>query len=223
MQPQARPYIVPLCLEQIEILYRDEHMLLVGKPPWLLTVPGRLPENSDCVISRLQKDFPTATIVHRLDLDTSGLLMIPLCHAVHADLTRQFQRRAIHKRYEAVVYGIVEQDEGEIDFPLARDWFNKPLQKICAIEGKPALTRYRVLARDAANNRTRLALFPVTGRSHQLRIHLAEIGHPILGCDLYAHDEAFHMAKRLMLHATELKFTHPITGDAMHQICPVPF
>lgn len=223
MQPQARPYIVPLCLEQIEILYQDEHMLLVAKPPWLLTVPGRLPENSDCVIARLQKDFPTATIVHRLDLDTSGLLMIPLCHAVHADLTRQFQRRAIHKRYEAIVFGIVEQDEGEIDFPLARDWFNKPLQKICAVEGKPALTRYRVVERDPEHNRTRLALYPVTGRSHQLRIHLANIGHPILGCDLYATDEAFHMAKRLMLHATELKFTHPITGDAMHQICPVPF
>lgn len=223
MQPQARPYIVPVCHEQVEILYRDEHMLLVSKPPWLLTVPGRLLENRDCVINRLLKDFPTATMVHRLDLDTSGLLMIPLCHAVHADITRQFQRRAIHKRYEAVVYGIVENDEGEIDFPLARDWFNKPLQKICAIEGKPALTRYRVIARDPDNNRTRVALYPVTGRSHQLRIHMTEIGHPILGCDLYAHDEAFHMAKRLMLHATELKFTHPITGEAMHGVSPVPF
>jgi tRNA pseudouridine32 synthase / 23S rRNA pseudouridine746 synthase len=149
--------------------------------------------------------------------------MIPLCHAVHADLTRQFQRRAIQKRYEAVVYGIVEHDEGEVDLPLARDWFNKPLQKVCAVEGKHAFTRYRVIERNVEKNCTRVALHPITGRSHQLRIHMAEIGHPILGCDLYAHDETFHMAKRLMLHAHELKFTHPMTGAAVHGVSPVPF
>ncbi len=214
-------YIVPPCEEEVKILYRDPHLLLVRKPDLLLSVPGRNPLNKDCVISRLQVEFPSASMVHRLDLDTSGIMVIPLDKATHASISRQFQQRRVEKSYHAVVYGKVEQDEGEIDLPIAADWANRPRQVICAERGKSALTRYKVLERQA--DRTRLLLKPVTGRSHQLRIHLREIGHPILGCDMYAHPEALGMAPRLMLHATTLAFEHPISGQWLRGHCPPDF
>jgi len=218
-----QPYIVPPCPHPVEILYRDEHLLFVNKPDLLLSIPGRHPANQDCVINRLQLDFPTASIVHRLDLDTSGVMVIPLDKPTHADISRQFQRREVQKRYHAVVFGIVEDDAGEIDLPIAPDWSNRPRQKICAEKGKQALTRYQVLERDPAGNRTRLLLQPETGRSHQLRLHLSEIGHPILGCDLYAHEQALSMAPRLLLHASYLAFQHPQSGSFIEQECPADF
>ncbi|MFV0276543.1 MAG: pseudouridine synthase, partial [Parahaliea sp.] len=205
------PYLVPHSREAIDILYRDEHLLLVRKPHYLLSIPGRHPLNRDCLITRLQVDYPGASIVHRLDLDTSGIMVIPLNRECHAHISRQFQQRRVAKTYIALVWGEPERDQGEIDLPIVCDWARRPRQKICHEQGRQALTRYRVLAR--LGDRARLELSPVTGRSHQLRIHLRELGHPILGCDLYAHPAAEAMAERLMLHATTLGFTHPHSGE----------
>jgi tRNA pseudouridine32 synthase/23S rRNA pseudouridine746 synthase len=215
------PYLVPHSQEAIRILYRDEDLLLVRKPDMLLSIPGRHPLNKDCLISRLQRDYPGASIVHRLDLDTSGIMVIPLNKPTHAHISRQFQQRQVEKSYHAVVYGVVGQDRGEIDLPIACDWENRPRQMICHQRGRQALTRYEVLER--GTDRTRVLLRPVTGRSHQLRIHLRELGHPILGCDMYAHPEALAMAPRLMLHATTLAFLHPRTGEWLAGECPPEF
>ncbi len=217
------PYLVPHSQEEIRILYQDEHLLLVRKPDLLLSIPGRHPLNKDSLITRLQLDYPSASIVHRLDLDTSGIMVIPLDRPTHAHISRQFQQRIVRKSCHALVYGRVECDEGEIDLPIACDWANRPRQKICHDGGKTALTRYRVLERLPDRNCSRLLLSPVTGRSHQLRIHLRELGHPILGCDMYAHPEALAMAPRLMLHATALAFEHPATGEWLSGECPPDF
>ena len=206
-----QPYLVPHSQEEIAILYEDEDLLLIRKPHLLLSIPGRHPLNKDCLITRLQQRYPSASMVHRLDLDTSGIMVIPLNKATHSHISRQFQERKVEKSYYAVVYGEVELDRGEIDQPIARDWSNSPKQKICHQRGKQALTRYEVLQR--RGDRTRLLLKPVTGRSHQSRIHMRELGHPILGCDMYAHSQALAMSERLMLHAATLAFTHPGTGQ----------
>jgi tRNA pseudouridine32 synthase / 23S rRNA pseudouridine746 synthase len=215
------PYLVPHSSEAIQILHEDEDVLLVRKPHLLLSVPGRHPRNRDCLLLRLQQTHPGARIVHRLDLDTSGIMVIPLTRAAQSHIARQFQERRVEKHYEAVVFGQVERDHGEVDLPIASDWHNRPLQKICHQRGKTALTRYRVLQRQS--DRTRLELTPVTGRSHQLRIHLRAVGHPILGCDLYAHARALAMAPRLLLHATALQLQHPGTGDLLRGVCPADF
>ena len=210
-------YLVPHSQEEIRILYEDEDVLLVRKPDLLLSIPGRHPANKDCLITRLQETWPSATIVHRLDLDTSGIMVIPLNKATHSHISRQFQERKVTKSYVAVVYGVVEDDMGTIELPIAGDWPNKPKQKICHQSGKSALTRFTVI--EWHPDRTRLLLEPETGRTHQLRIHMSEIGHPILGCDMYAHEEALGMATRLMLHATTLTFTHPTSGEEVSGEC----
>jgi tRNA pseudouridine32 synthase/23S rRNA pseudouridine746 synthase len=215
------PYLVPHSREEIDVLYADRDLLLVRKPHLLLSIPGRHPLNRDCLITRLRRDYPTASIVHRLDLDTSGIMVIPLNKPTHAHISRQFQRREVDKSYHALVYGGMAQDIGEIDLPIACDWASRPRQVICRKRGKPALTRFQVLER--AGDRTRVLLQPVTGRSHQLRIHLSEIGHPVLGCDLYAHENALGMANRLMLHASALAFEHPATGRRLRGDCPPDF
>jgi len=215
------PYLVPHSNEEIAILHEDSDLLLVRKPDLLLSVPGRHPLNKDCLITRLQRRYPTASIVHRLDLDTSGIMVIPLNKPTHAHISRQFQQREVRKSYCAVVYGVVAQDEGEINLPIACDWAHRPRQMICHQRGKSALTRFKVLQREA--DRTRVLLQPVTGRSHQLRIHMRELGHPILGCDMYAHAAALGMAQRLLLHATTLEFRHPATGQWLRGECPPDF
>ena len=159
--------------------------------------------------------------MHRLDLDTSGIMVIPLNKPTHAHISRQFQERQVEKSYHAVVYGVVEPDSGEIDLPITCDWDNRPRQIICHERGRSALTRFAVLERQG--DRSRVLLKPVTGRSHQLRIHMRELGHPILGCDMYAHPAALAMAPRLMLHATTLAFTHPTTGEWLAGECPPDF
>ena len=211
------PYLVPHSQEEIKILFEDEDLLLVRKPDLLLSIPGRHPLNKDCLITRLQERYPSASMVHRLDLDTSGIMVIPLNKPTHAHISRQFQERKVEKSYTAIVYGEPEQDDGEIDLPIAVDWENRPRQIICSERGKAALTRYEVVSRNG--DRSRMILRPVTGRSHQLRIHLRELGHPILGCDMYAHPEALNMASRLMLHATTLAFEHPGTGQWLEGEC----
>ncbi|RLA60429.1 MAG: RNA pseudouridine synthase [Gammaproteobacteria bacterium] len=219
--PESPPYLVPHSQEEIVILYEDADLLLVRKPDLLLSIPGRHPLNKDCLITRLQLRYPTASIVHRLDLDTSGIMVIPLNKPTHAHISRQFQERRVEKSYHAVVYGVVRQDKGEVDLPIAQDWANRPRQMICHERGKYALTHYTVLQRDA--DRTRLLLNPVTGRSHQLRIHMRELCHPILGCDMYAHAAALAMAGRLMLHASTLGFEHPGTGKWLQEECHPDF
>jgi tRNA pseudouridine32 synthase / 23S rRNA pseudouridine746 synthase len=209
MQPQADPFIVPKCLDEIKVLYQDEALLLITKPSGLLTLSGKHPENKDSVHFRLTQIFPTATMVHRLDFGTSGIMLVALNKQVNANLTKQFQQHQIDKTYTAILVGHLKNDSGYIEFPIAKDDF--PLQKICFNTGKAALTEYRVLERLLGPCRTRVEFKPKTGRAHQLRIHSREINHPILGCDLYATDEAFFMSKRLMLHATSIEFTHPLT------------
>lgn len=221
MQDDLPPYLVPHSQEPIDILHEDEHLLLVRKPHLLLSIPGRHPLNRDCLITRLQRSHPAASMVHRLDLDTSGIMVIPLTRAAHAHISRQFQERRVDKTYIAVVWGEPARDAGDIDLPIASDWANRPRQQICHQRGRQALTRYRVLARQG--DRSRLELLPVTGRSHQLRIHLRELGHPILGCDMYAHDAALNMAPRLLLHATRLGLQHPATGEWLEGCSPAPF
>jgi tRNA pseudouridine32 synthase/23S rRNA pseudouridine746 synthase len=219
MQPP--PYLVPHSKEEITILYEDSDLLLVRKPDLLLSIPGRHPLNKDCMITRLQQRYPTASIVHRLDLDTSGIMVVPLNKPTHAHISRQFQQREVNKTYHAIVYGVLANEEGEVNLPIASDWENRPRQMICQQRGKSALTHFEVLER--FDDRTRLLLKPFTGRTHQLRIHMRELGHPILGCDMYAHETALGMAPRLMLHATILEFTHPSTGQWLRGECPADF
>lgn len=221
MHIEATPYLVPHSREPIQILHEDEHLLLVRKPDLLLSVPGRHPRNHDSLIRRLQRTHPTASIVHRLDLDTSGIMVVPLTREAHADISRQFQQREVFKTYEALVFGVPATAEGQIDLPLIADWPRRPLQKVCHQQGKAALTWYELL--ESHGNYSRMQLMPVTGRSHQLRIHMRELGHPILGCDMYGHAEAFRMAPRLMLHATRLGLRHPVTDEWLEGSSPAPF
>jgi tRNA pseudouridine32 synthase/23S rRNA pseudouridine746 synthase len=205
------------------IVHADDHLIVVDKASGLLSVPGRDINNRDCVVSRLQAEYGQILVVHRLDFDTSGLLVLARDAKTQSELGRQFQARSVDKIYEALAWGIVADDAGEINLPLALDWPNRPLHHVNLEHGKPSLTRFRVIERDTAKNITRLALFPVTGRSHQLRVHLLAINHPILGCPLYAPDAARQALDRLALHARMLEFTHPITGERLRFEAPVPF
>ncbi len=221
INPDLPPYLVPHSQENIRILYADDSLLIIDKPHLLLSVPGRHPLNRDCLISRLERRYPGVAAAHRLDLDTSGILVVPRNKTALIALNKQFQDRAVLKTYRALVYGSVKDDAGQIDLPLIRDWHNRPKQKICNDTGKPSLTHYRVL--DRRSNGSLLELKPITGRSHQLRIHLMALGHPIMGCDLYAHQEALLAAPRLLLHACHLTFRHPITHGLLSAYSPAPF
>lgn len=223
MQPQTDPFIVPLCEHEIEIIYQDPHLLLINKPTGLLSLSGKHPLNKDSVHFRLVKDFPTATLVHRLDFGTSGVMIVALNKEVNACIGKQFQARTINKSYTAILHGHLSHDEGYIDAPIAKDRPNFPLQKICHDSGKQALTHYLVLERLQQPLATKVLFTPKSGRTHQLRIHSRELGHPILGCDLYASDEAFFMAQRLMLHASEIVFDHPISGERIFGSSAAPF
>ena len=232
MQPQADPFIVPLCHEQISILYQDEYLLLINKPSALLSLSGKHPLNKDSVHFRLVQDFPSATLVHRLDFGTSGIMVVALNKEINAHIGKQFQARTVTKTYTALLHGHItdnaianknSQQKNIIDLPIAKDPPNFPLQKICHETGRSAISEYRIIEHLESTLASRVIFTPITGRTHQLRIHSREIGHPILGCDLYASDEAFHMADRLMLHATTLHFDHPITGERVEGLCPCPF
>jgi len=223
MQPQADPFIVPVCHEALTVLYQDEHLMLINKPSGLLTLSGKHPLNKDSVHFRLVQDYPTALMLHRLDFGTSGILVVALNKAINAHITKQFQARTVDKTYTAILYGHLEDDVGSIEFPIAKDKEHFPLQKICYETGKLATSNYEVVERLQTPDVTRVIFKPVSGRTHQLRIHSREIGHPILGCDLYATDEAFLMAPRLMLHATTIAFDHPVTGERINFTNQCPF
>lgn len=182
--------------------------MVVNKPSGLLSVPGRQEEHKDSVMTRIQRDFPAAESVHRLDMATSGIMVVAMSKAAERELKRQFREREPEKTYVARVWGHLAEEKGVIDLPLICDWPNRPKQKVCFETGKPAQTGYEVLARDDGNS-TRVRLKPVTGRSHQLRVHMLALGHPILGDNFYAHEDAKAMAPRLQLHAEMLTITHP--------------
>lgn len=215
------PYLVPHSQAPIRIVYEDEDLLLVDKPHHLLSVPGRHPLNHDSLIRRLQPKYPDVQAVHRLDLDTSGLMAVPKRRESLSELARQFQRRQIEKEYTAVVWGEIDKDQGSIELPIATDWPNRPKQMICEERGKYALTHFEVLER--GDNRSLVKLIPVTGRSHQLRIHMQSLGHPIIGCDMYAYPEALAASDRLLLHATRLKLCAPSTDHWLSAFTPIPF
>ena len=197
----------------LRIVHVDAALVVVDKPAGLLSVPGRGDEKQDCVASRVRALFADALTVHRLDMATSGLMLLARGTAVQRQMSTAFAQRQVRKRYLAVVAGEVTADEGEIDLPLQPDWPNRPLQQVDPAHGKPSLTRYRVLSRDTASSTSRLELEPVTGRTHQLRVHLLAIGHPILGDRLYAPTDAGARASRLLLHAATIGLKHPGDGS----------
>lgn len=209
-------------------LHVDDWLVVVDKPAGLLSVPGRGADKQDCVAARVQRTFPDALVVHRLDMATSGLLLLARGLPMQRALSRLFETRQVAKRYIAVVAGQLTaptSDDGwdAIDLPLATDWPNRPRQVVDAEHGRPSRTRWRVTGRDASGDTTRVELEPVTGRSHQLRVHLQAIGHPILGDALYASEADGARAPRLLLHATELRLVHPGTGAAIAWHSPPPF
>ena len=203
------------------IVHADDHVVVADKPAGLPSVPGRPTELHDCLWHRVQAQFPDALVVHRLDMATSGLVLFARGAAVQRALGTAFATRRIGKRYVAVVAGRVAAERGEIDLPLAADWPRRPRQVVDHERGKASLTRYTVLERGVAS--TRLELEPLTGRSHQLRVHLAALGHPILGDTLYAGAAAQAAAPRLLLHASALAFEHPGGGGRVMYTSAVPF
>jgi tRNA pseudouridine32 synthase/23S rRNA pseudouridine746 synthase len=221
-------YLPPMT-PYLEIIYQDNDLVLLNKPSGILSVPGRLAEHQDCLQNRVQRVLPSATIVHRLDMATSGLMIMALNKPAHVAISRQFEQRKTQKSYLARVFGSVKQSEGSVDLPLICDWPNRPKQKVDHENGKPSLTHYRVLSstsnanEDNGTESTLLELTPVTGRSHQLRVHMLALGHPILGDKLYAHPEARAMSCRLQLHALKLTLFHPSTEQAMTFSATCPF
>ncbi|MFT3847358.1 MAG: pseudouridine synthase [Propionivibrio sp.] len=209
--------------DEFTLLYADAALLVANKPSRLLSVPGRGEEKQDCLIRRVQTEYRDALIVHRLDYDTSGLLVLARGKAMHRALSILFQERRVEKRYVAVVDGRLENEAGAVDLPLIVDWPNRPRHIVDFNIGKPSLTLYSVLNYDAETHTTRVALTPETGRTHQLRVHMQALGHPILGDTLYATEQALAKADRLLLHAEFLSFAHPATGEILRFDCPAEF
>jgi len=213
----------------LEIIYQDANIVAVSKPAGLLSVNGRNPTDEnrlgDSLHSRVLRDFPDARIVHRLDMMTSGLMVLGLNADSHRHLSMQFERRQTQKTYDAIVWGQPLSDSGCVDLPLRCDWERRPRQIVDPELGKSAQTDWLVSSRgtDFGENTTRLFLKPVTGRTHQLRVHMQEMGYPIVGDDFYAHEEAFNAADRLLLHARDLGFAHPVSGEFLTLTAPCSF
>lgn len=204
----------------LRLVHHDQALVVVEKPAGLLSVPGRGEDRADCLIARLRGVFPQVLLVHRLDLDTSGVMVFALTRAAQADLGRQFEARTVAKAYIARLAGRLEPDEGRVDLPLIVDWPNRPRQHVNHETGRPAQTDWKVISR--TDGETLAQLMPLTGRSHQLRVHMAETGHPILGDTLYASGAALDHP-RLMLHAETLRLRHPETGETATYAVPCPF
>ncbi|MBT8043092.1 MAG: RluA family pseudouridine synthase [Kiritimatiellales bacterium] len=202
----------------VEIIYQDEALLAINKPTRLLTVPGKGPDKQDCLYRRVLDAFPDALVVHRLDMDTSGLILFARSAEAQRNLSMQFEKREIEKSYVAVVEGVMEKKVGMVDFPMRKDMDQRlpPKHLVDCVRGKKAVTEWKVL--EGNENTTRVALYPKTGRSHQLRVHMESIGHPIVGDPIYGHS-----AERLMLHAQSLDLRHPGAGEPLRLKCPAPF
>jgi tRNA pseudouridine32 synthase/23S rRNA pseudouridine746 synthase len=213
----------------LQIVFSDAHLLVWNKPSGLLAVPGRGEDKQDCLSARVQAHYPDALIVHRLDMATSGLMLMARGIDMQRTLSKTFEHRAVHKRYTAVVEGCLQPPAdaidgwATIDLPIIVDWPNRPLRIIDPVRGKPSLTRWQVPPEGAQAGTTRLLLEPVTGRSHQLRVHLQALGHPILGDALYADAAVRAKADRLLLHACALRLPHPVTGEPMQFESAPPF
>ncbi|MFV0386231.1 RluA family pseudouridine synthase [Paracoccus sp. (in: a-proteobacteria)] len=206
--------------DPLRILHADHEILVADKPSGLLSVPGRGEDKADCLIARLRGPFPTVLLVHRMDLDTSGVMVFALTPHAQRHLSKQFEERRTKKTYLARIAGHLEPKTGRVDLPLIVDWPNRPRQKVDHDQGRPAQTDWRVVK--TGGDETRIRLYPLTGRSHQLRVHMAEIGHPILGDPLYATGAAADHP-RLMLHAESLRIKHPESGVQMTFSSPAPF
>jgi tRNA pseudouridine32 synthase/23S rRNA pseudouridine746 synthase len=206
--------------DPLTVLHEDHEILVVDKPAGLLSVPGKGAQLADCLLSRVREAFPNALLVHRLDRDTSGVMVFALSPHAQRHLGLQFERRHAKKTYAARVWGHLEPRKGSVDLPLIVDWPNRPLQKVCHDTGKPALTEWRVQRHGAGE--TRVRLMPKTGRSHQLRVHMLALAHPILGDPLYA-EGAAQDHPRLMLHSEELRLRHPDGGAGVRFRAKAPF
>lgn len=206
--------------DPLNVLHEDAQVLLVDKPSGLLSVPGKGAHLADCLLSRVQEAFPGALLVHRLDRDTSGVMIFAMTSHAQRHLGLQFEKRMTKKTYVARVWGVMEAKSGQVDLPLIVDWPNRPRQKVCHETGKPAQTDWRVIK--VQDGTTRVRLFPKTGRSHQLRVHMQALGHPILGDPFYAEGPARDFP-RLMLHSEELRFNHPDGGRSMKIRSKTPF
>ncbi|MEN8255640.1 MAG: RluA family pseudouridine synthase [Verrucomicrobiota bacterium] len=202
----------------VEIIHEDEAFVAVDKPTRLLAVPGRGADKQDCLYRRVLEQFPDALVVHRLDMDTSGLILFARSPEVQRNLSMQFEKREIKKTYIAIVAGVIEEDSGTIDYPLRKDMEQRlpPKHLVDCVRGKKAVTKWQVLERGEAT--TRVALFPETGRSHQLRVHMRSLGFPIVGDPIYGSPGG-----RLMLHAQSLELRHPLAGEPIGLECPAPF
>jgi tRNA pseudouridine32 synthase/23S rRNA pseudouridine746 synthase len=208
----------------LDIVYEDERLIVCNKPSGLLTVPGKDPSLADCLEARVQArrpDRPDTKVVHRLDKDTSGLLLLAYDKKALGALGSQFEHRKIDKYYVARVWGDVAGDRGLIDLPLATDWENKPRQRVDHERGRPSRTQWEVIAREGGV--TRMKLIPLTGRTHQLRVHMVALGYPIVGDSFYASGDALAAADRLQLHAEMLGFAHPDDLRRMEFVVPAPF
>ncbi|AQS40019.1 ribosomal large subunit pseudouridine synthase A [Shewanella psychrophila] len=205
----------------LDIIYQDKDILVVNKPSGLLSVPGRAPEHNDSVYSRVLSEYPNAQIVHRLDMATSGVIVVALRRNAEKELKRQFRDRETKKTYYARVAGHIKEKKGSVNLPLICDWPNRPKQKVDHDVGKASLTHFEVISH--AKYSTLVKLTPITGRSHQLRVHMMAIGHPILGDNFYADPLAKRLASRLLLHAQELTIKQPYSGKELTFSCEVPF
>lgn len=205
----------------LDVLYQDKDLIALNKPSGLLTNPGRGEHLSDCLLSRVQQQYPLAQLVHRLDMATSGIVVIALRRKAEAALKQQFADRVVKKRYLAMVWGQLQQTEGTIELPLIADQQQPPKQKVCRKNGKPAVTHYRVIQQ--MSDRALIELKPVTGRSHQLRVHMLALGHPILGDAFYAPAEVLQASPRLMLHAASLQLHQPYHGNVLHFFADTDF
>jgi len=205
----------------VSLIHADDHLVVIDKPAGMLSVPGRGDDKQDCAWRRVCESFPDALIVHRIDMATSGLLVLARGPAAQRRLSLAFARREVRKRYVAVVHGFITPWAGKIDLPLIADWPERPKQKVDLAAGKPSLTRYLCVGHDVAGHTSRVELEPVTGRSHQLRVHLLALGHAIVGDRLYGASD--DMAPRLMLHACDLAFPHPHDGRLLVLHSATPF
>ena len=223
MNARIDTFVAPPCADDITILYQDDAILLINKPSGLLSLSGKNPLNLDSVHYRLVQKFPTALLLHRLDFGTSGVMIVALNKMAAANINRQFQARTVVKTYQAVLAGHIAADEGDIELPIAKDPINFPKLKVCFETGKAASSHFQVLDRQMGPDTTRVLFTPSTGRTHQLRIHSVGLGHPILGCDLYGTADSQRMANRLLLHATQIEFDHPVSCEKISGISDCPF
>ncbi len=214
--------------ELLKVIACDDYFVAIEKPAGMLTVPGRGPENADCLLVRVQVDIPNALVVHRLDMATSGIVLFARGLSSQREFSRMFRERLIHKQYIAIVQGEPAHNAGLIDLPIAKDWPNRPRHVIDLEQGKPSQTNYRVLSRHGSH--ARLELIPITGRSHQLRVHLKHLGHPIVGDPLYGTEpspetsgETSPQHNRMLLHASRLQFVHPFTAKSIELVSPPAF